>query len=52
MTEKDDVTLYSTDASFSWNGYSYQGKVALFMALNKIEVLNDANEDLNVNRLH
>lgn len=47
MAEEIDVTLYSTDASFSWNGYSYQGKVALFMALNKIEVLNDANEDLN-----
>ena len=47
MTEKDDVTLYSTDASFSWNGYNYQGKVALFMALNKIGELNDANEDLN-----
>lgn len=47
MTGTSNISMYSTDASFSWNGYSYQGKVALFVALKKIEELNAANEDLN-----
>lgn len=47
MTDETDISMYSTDASFSWNGYSYQGKVALFVALKKIEELNAENVDLN-----
>ncbi|WEI92481.1 ABC-three component system protein [Enterococcus casseliflavus] len=46
MLEKPDVTMYSTDASFSWNGYNYQGKVGLLVALKKIEELRAKEEDL------
>lgn len=47
MADKSDVSKYSFDASFSWNGYNYQGKVGLFIALKKIEELIEAGEDIN-----
>lgn len=46
MLEKTDVTMYSTDASFSWKGYNYQGKVGLLVALKKIEEIRISEEDL------
>ena len=46
MLEKTDVTMYSIDASFSWNGYNYQGKVGLLVALKKIEEIRISEEDL------
>ncbi len=46
--KEKDMSRNNEDASASWNGYMYQGKVSLLFALKKINELEDKGESLEL----